>query len=376
MRELNNDRWLSIDFLRGLSVVGMLLVINPGAWDLRYDWLIHADWVGLAVADMIFPTFLFCVGMSLPLSLIKRLDAGYGSSRLYQQVIVRSFALVCIGIILNAFPTFDITSLRIPGVLQRIGLCYAICACILLLLFRNNRSPILQLTLTSFGVLLAYWLLLEFFSNSSTAAYSSVDSLPAIVDRGIFGVQHLWPYGTALGRVTYDPEGVLSTLPACANVLFGAITTLYMRGHVLNRSYLSPFVAGVVFMLLGYLVGIWNPIIKKIWTSSFALFSTGVSLFLFSAIQFITRSIESNKATFFVGVFGSNALLAFIIAGIIGPLMDIPLWQRSLRQVGFEYVSVFVKEPQLASFVFSLLVLGVIFFVLRICYKKGLLIRL
>lgn len=380
-------RWVALDILRGLSVIGMLLVVNPGAWDLRYSWLSHIDWQGLGAADMVFPGFLFCVGMALPISLARRLVSGDSAVRIGAHILWRSAALVLLGVLLNAFPGFDFSQVRLPGILQRIGLCYGLVASLLLLVAQPGPAGILRLNTRILvavvaGLVLGYWLLLSLVAapGAQAPAFDSVNSLPAWLDRSVFTVAHLWPWGLTDGKVTYDPEGLLATLPACVNVLAGALACHFYLSANTHYKNLMFTVAGVVLMLLALALDPVYPIIKKIWTGSFALFSVGVSLVLLAAIDAVIRKIKTTALLYPIHVFGANALLAFSVSTLIGPLMDIPLETNnaasSLRNSGFAFFKQLLGNPPLASFCYSLVVTGLIFLLMSWCYQRRWFLRL
>ena len=372
MNTSTGQRWIALDILRGLSVIGMLLVINPGAWEQRYSWLNHVEWAGIIHVDMIFPTFLFCVGMALPISLARRLSEGASKQQLFLHIMWRSVALIFVGILLNAFPSFHWANVRIPGVLQRIGLCYGIAASLVLCLSHGRDIYVRPLIIASTLIVLGYWFLLANFAAPEIAApaYDSVNSLPAYVDRQLFGLQHMWPYGTTGGAVTYDPEGALSTLPACVNVILGVVATLVFQREPKVRAALIGLTVGVAFVVLALVWNQWLPIIKKIWTSSFVLFSSGVSIIALVWIGFLLEKIRAEKFLYVIHVFGANALLAFIVSGVIGPLMDMSIGGSSIRAVGFDTLQHIVVDPLIASLLYSFIVVSLIFLLMSFCYQK------
>jgi predicted acyltransferase len=364
-----NQRWVALDLLRGLSVIGMLLVVSPGDWSARYPWLDHVAWAGLSPADMVFPSFLFCVGLALPLSLERRLRDAIPLSSLLLQLWMRSFALIVLGILLNAFPDFDWVHVRLPGVLQRIGLCYGLVGTFLLLSSSVDTRGKLEfdhfwLYVAIMIIALGYWFLLT--------------SWPAYLDREIFSVAHMWIWGLTDGQITYDPEGVLSTFPACINVLIGVLVgQSFQRGQFSERMGYW-LMLGIALIVAGLIWGTCFPIIKKIWTSSFAFFSSGVSLLLLLAFYTLCKWKPSQKVVYPAQVFGSNALLAFVLSGLIGPLMDKP-WladNESFRHWGQGLMLQVISHVQIASLVFSFLVITAIFVILDFCYRRRWFIRL
>ncbi|HKE97265.1 MAG TPA: DUF5009 domain-containing protein, partial [Povalibacter sp.] len=310
-----SQRWLALDALRGLSVIGMLLNLNPGNWSRQFEWLGHAEWSGWTLVDMVFPGFLFCVGAALLLSFDARVRRGATRSELLLQLFKRSLLLVVIGILLNAYPSFDWSNLRLPGVLQRIGICGGLVG--LLVLFSSRLEHGKGLTVrpmllagVSVAILVLYWALLRFVPVPQFGAprFDSVGSWPVVIDRALFGIQHLWQYGTTDGQVTYDPEGLLSTFPACVNVIAGVLTAYWFRQRETKQPALVMLLTGAGMMLLAVLLDPHFPISKKLWTSTFALLSSGFSLAL---LGFLTRLLERSRDPrwiFPLEVFGANAL--------------------------------------------------------------------
>jgi predicted acyltransferase len=381
----NSQRWLALDFLRGLSVIGMLLVVNPGDWAARFPQLDHVAWVGLSAADMIFPSFLFCVGVALPLVVASRLNSAVPQSLVLLQIWKRSLALILLGLALNAFPEFNVAQLRLPGVLQRIGLCYGLVGSLVLLSTSvdTQRKLVFErvwIVLAIAIIAVGYWVLLTFVPSpqGGAPAYDSANSWPAYIDRQIFSVAHLWVWGLTDGQVTYDPEGVLSTLPACINVLIGVLVGHNFLSGQLSKRMSTAWIAGVALVLVGLMWGLNFPLIKKLWTSSFALFSSGVSLVLLLGFCYLDKFQPWKKIVYPVAVFGSNALLAFSLSGVISPLMDKP-WlagEESFRHWGQGIMLQMISNVHIASLVFSALVISGIFLVLNFCYRSGWLIRL
>ncbi len=377
-----HKRLEELDILRGLSVIGMILVIVPGAWDQRFASLDHPEWRGFSFADMIFPTFLFCVGFSLVLSINKRMANG---QNVVKHLLIRSILLIAVGILIALIPDFDLQKFRIPGVLQRIGLCYLITGLLIIFSYPKNskgnaasRKQVRVLLILIVMIAALYWTVLNLIPvpGFDITGYDSEKSWPAFIDRAVFSVDHLWIWGQTNGVVTYDPEGLLSTLPSCINVMAGAIMgLLYKAGNkFFNFRYL--FILGFILMLAGWSLdktGV-DLLIKKLWTVSFATLSTGFSIALFAFILLTNREPVSN-IYFPAKVFGSNALLGFIMGMLSGLLIDRPLLPassqyRSLRESGYNFFKQLVGHPQWASVAFSIVFLVIIFIILYILYRK------
>src|SRR5215218_10195796 len=205
------ERLVSLDVFRGITIAGMVLVNNPGSWEHIYWPLEHAAWDGWTPTDLVFPFFLFIVGVSITLALGKRLELGGSNRDVYLKIIKRTLIIFAIGLFLNGFPYFSLAELRIPGVLQRIAVCYFFAS----IIFLNTRVRT-QVAIT-IGLLIFYWLLVRLVPAPGFAAgdLTKEGSLPSFVDRVVFG-KHVW----AQARV-YDSEGFLSTVPAIATTLIG-----------------------------------------------------------------------------------------------------------------------------------------------------------
>ncbi|HVH13775.1 MAG TPA: heparan-alpha-glucosaminide N-acetyltransferase domain-containing protein, partial [Longimicrobium sp.] len=215
------ERLLSLDVFRGLTVAAMLLVNNPGTWSAVYDPLEHAAWHGWTPTDLIFPFFLFIVGVSMAYSLVPRLERGDAPARLFAAAAKRFAILVGLGLLLAAFPyyTLDLSHLRLPGVLQRIGLAFLLASAVVL--FARPRAQ----WIVAGALLLGYWAAMTLVPVPGFGAgeLSRDGSLAAYVDRTVLGTNHLWA-----SAKTWDPEGLLSTLPAVATVLLGVFAGRWM----------------------------------------------------------------------------------------------------------------------------------------------------
>jgi len=378
-----NSRLIELDILRGLSILGMILVITPGDWSQRFSWMNHAEWIGYPLSDMIFPSFLFCVGMSIAISFDRKFKQNIAPKTIIKKIITRTISLFLIGVLINGFPTFNWQNIRIPGVLQRIAICYGLVAFIWLFLKSKKVTlPVKYLLLIALTIGIGYCILLYFIPVPSfgITGHSSVNSWPSYIDQKVFGVQHLWIYGTTDGIVTYDPEGILASFPASINVIIGLVFgQLYIqKSKLFNNKYF--IVIGIILMLIGYVLNVTsiNPIIKKIWTTSFALFSSGFSLLALAIINIFNTNFSVFKKIFYpFVVYGSNALLAFIIGNAIIPIMDIPISnETSIRQAGFHFFKDLVSSEKWGSFLYGITFLMLLFGILQFLYQKKLFLKL
>ncbi|HEU4595852.1 MAG TPA: heparan-alpha-glucosaminide N-acetyltransferase domain-containing protein, partial [Pyrinomonadaceae bacterium] len=254
-----SGRMLSLDAFRGLTIAGMILVNNPGTWGAIYSPLRHAEWHGWTPTDLIFPFFLFIVGVSITLALSRRAESGGSKRDLYLKIFRRAALIFALGIFLAGFPFFDFAGIRIPGVLQRIAVCYLFAALVFLKTGWRTQA------LIAAALLVIYWMLMTLVAVPGFGAgdLGKEGNLAAYIDRALLE-GHIWKQAKV-----YDPEGILSTIPAVATTLCGVLT-----GHLL-RSRQSPFektaamfVAGAAGVVAGWAWNFWFPVNKALWTSS------------------------------------------------------------------------------------------------------------
>jgi predicted acyltransferase len=324
------ERLVSLDVFRGLTIAGMILVTDPGTYSAVYWPLLHASWNGWTPTDMIFPAFLFIAGVSLTLSFASRVNRGATPAQLIGHVIRRSVLLFVVGLVLNGFPFFHLHTLRIPGILQRIAICY-LCGSVLYLATlkrgtdgaKGNVGIILGVVV---AILAGYWAILKLYPVPGFGAgrLDSLGNLGAYIDRKVFGIQHLWAYGLTPGYgVTYDPEGLLSTLPAMATLLMGILAGERLRGkQSASRKFLEFAAVGIVLLFAGWLLNPLLPINKRIWTSTFALFSGGFSFLAFAVCYWIVDMRRWRWWSFPALVLGTNAIFAFTVSTIITASLD------------------------------------------------------
>jgi predicted acyltransferase len=365
-------RWQSLDAMRGLTVAAMLLVNNPGTWDAVYPPLRHAAWHGWTPTDLIFPFFLFIVGVSTELSLEKRAGLGASDALLRRRIVVRGGLIVVAGLLLHAFPLYPltrITEIRIPGVLQRIGICYAIAG---LVAWRRSDRFVGAVTA---ALLLGYWALLTLVSPPGVDR-PTVDvpdqTIAAFLDRWLLD-GHLWTVSK-----TWDPEGPLSTLPAIATTLLGILAARAVRRApdpaARPRWLLS---AGAAALAIGWLWGQVFPINKSLWTSSYVVFTAGAGALVLGIAGWLIDVRRWTGWSRPLTTFGRNPLIAFLGSGmmarVIGSLIVIDTAEgpRSLQRLIFERGFASWLPPQAASLGYAVSFVGVWFLVLRVFEKRG-----
>lgn len=380
------QRWQALDWLRGLSIIGMLLNLTPGAWEHEYAWMTHAKWEGGHLIDMVAPGFLFCIGAALPLSLSGRLERGQSKAGLWWHGLWRGVLLVLIGLVLNAYPAFDFPHMRIPGVLQKIGLAFVLALGVVLLTTRRggDGKPVFApraIAAALVFILVTHWALLAFVPVPGYGAprFDPVGSWPAYIDRSLFTVPHMFIYWPVNGKVVFDPDGLLNVYTSAANILLGVLAGLAYGSGKVKRPVLVFLVAGVVLMALGLLLNGICPIIKNIWTSTFVLFSGGFSLVLLAGLGLLAGRPGVGKVLFPLQVYGANPLLAYLICFLFAPVIDInwahkPAW-ASIRSVGNDLFRRGL-DPYAASFAFGLTYLVIVFLILWVCYRKRWILKL
>lgn len=317
------QRLLSLDIFRGLTIAAMILVNNPGSWSDVYAPLLHADWHGVTPTDWIFPFFLFIVGVAIAYALGKRKAQGMDKKVLLRKIIKRTLIIFGIGLFLNGFPFFNLSTIRIPGVLQRIALVYGASAT--LFLYVNPR----QLFWVGVGCLLGYWALMTLVPVPGGIAPNLEPStnIGAWLDRVLMD-GHLWTQSK-----TWDPEGFLSTLPAIATGISGILTGLWLRGEAGAYEKVAGLLAvGTILLALGCIWDLAFPINKKIWTSSYVLYTSGVALLILGVIYWLVDLRGSSWWTKPFIIYGTNALFVFVMSGLVAKLMYTIQWTNELGE--------------------------------------------
>lgn len=360
----------SLDAFRGLTVAAMILVNNPGSWDYVYPPLRHAEWHGWTPTDLIFPFFLFIVGVSLAVSFSRRELAGASTRALARKAVVRGLLIVLVGLLLSGFPRYDLTHLRIPGVLQRIGVVYALTALLFLGFGPAARRRIAAV------LLVGYWLLLAFVPAPGGLAgdLTAAGNLGAWLDRFLLG-GHLW-------TPDFDPEGILSTLPAVATCLLG---TFAGERLLADRSpgdrATGLLLLGAALVVAGLTWSAWLPINKGLWTSSYVLFTGGIACQALAACYWAVDVQGRDWWARPAYVFGTNALFAFVLSGLVA--RGLSLWRVGApgetvpaRQWLFEQVLAPVAGPVNGSLIFALANVVLIFLLTAPLYRRRIFIKL
>lgn len=307
-----NQRLASIDAFRGFTIAGMILVLNPGNWKINYPILKHAEWNGCTIADLVFPFFLFIVGVSITYSLNKTKIDDLNRSTVYFKIIKRAIVLFLIGLFINSFPDFNLNEFRLMGVLQRIAICYAIVS----ILFLNTN----YLTQAIIAVLLlfVYWAIMAWIPlpNNIIDIYAKGENVANYFDKIV--LKGLMGYYEKLG----DPEGIISTLPSLSTTLFGVLTGHYLK---LKKDFkttgLTLFASGLVLFIIGLIWNNWLPINKNLWTSSYSTLTAGLALIIFSGFYYLIDGLNFQKWSKPFIVFGMNAITVYVLSIVFGKVL-------------------------------------------------------
>jgi predicted acyltransferase len=376
----SSSRMLSLDVLRGITIAFMIMVNNNGGhayWPFE-----HSAWNGWTPTDLVFPTFLFLVGVTTVISIESRIRRGDSPGSQVPHILRRFVVLFLLGLFINGFPEFPWAHLRIYGVLQRIAICYLL-ASLLWLAVRGSPRRVAILTAISAACLLGYWILMRFVPvpgygvpGRDIPLLDKDANIVAWLDR------HIFP-----GRLyegTRDPEGLLSDIPSLATAILGMLTALWLRtSRSLPAKCSGLLGAGVVCILLGELWNPWFPINKKLWTSSYVLFAAGCSLLLWGLCMFLTDIKGWKKGwTGFWLVFGMNAIFAYVFSEVLSGLFwTIPVSSgagHGGNLGGWIYAHVFaaIRPLGVASLLYSIGFMLVCWLPTAVLYRRKIFLKL
>jgi predicted acyltransferase len=365
----NSQRYLALDVFRGITIATMITVNNPGDWSHIYAPLKHSEWHGCTPTDLVFPFFLFIVGISMFFSFTKyNLTLNWKS---LQKILKRTILIFIIGLFLNSFPQWltDYSKLRIMGVLQRIALAYGIGSVIVLTL---NRK---YLPYLAAFILLFYWSIIYFFGGADP--YSLNGNITPEVDAFILGKSHLYQgFG-----IPFDPEGLLSTIPAIVTVILGFIAGNLIAATEKGKIPLRLAIYGVAGLFVGLVWSQFFPINKPIWTSSYVIYTAGWACVSLALLIWIIDLKGYTKWTSFFVVFGMNPLFIFAFAGIwariLIKLIKIHQGDTVISGYNWLYQNIFlpVAGELNGSLLFALSHIVVFWFICYILYKKKIFIK-
>jgi predicted acyltransferase len=382
MAEESTNRLLSLDVFRGITIAGMVLVNNPGTWSAIYHPLDHAEWNGWTPTDFVFPFFLFIVGISITLALGRRVEAGGVDRGVYLKIIRRTLLIFGLGLFLATFPFYnfskgewlDLSTVRIMGVLQRIAVCYLFSA--LIFLHTNWKKQLI----IAIALLLLYWILMTLVAVPGceiTTFNDKACNLAAYIDRTILTEGHIWR-----SAKVYDPEGLLSTIPAIATTLAGILCGHWLRTRRDDMEKVAGmFFFGITLIALGWAWHSWFPINKALWTSSYVVFTAGLAL-CFLGFCYWLIDIKGYKLwTKPFVIFGVNALALFVGSGIMGRLLGLikvpgPEGNSiSLQPWIFTNVFLPLASPINASLIYAICFILLWLFLMWLLYRKKIYIK-
>lgn len=346
------SRYLALDVFRGMTICFMIIVNSPGSWDIAYGPLLHAPWHGFTPTDLVFPSFLFAVGNAMAFVMYK--FENQPNSVFWKKTIKRTFLIFLFGYLMYWFPFFreaeggglnfsefrPFSTTRIPGVLQRIALCYFFASVILH--FGSKRFAVWF----SVFALLGYWIISYLFGDYTMAGNAGLK-----LDMFLFGEGHLY-HGEG---VAFDPEGLLSTLPAIVNVIAGYFAGDFIRRMGNSYETISKLmIAGAALILVALTWDMAFPINKKLWTSSFVLLTVGLDLLILPVLIYIIEIYHSQKWTYFFVVFGRNPLFIYLLSEVLLiSLYIIPVGDKRVPQWLNDDVFGSFASPVNASFLFA-----------------------
>jgi predicted acyltransferase len=391
------ERLLSLDVFRGMTVAGMLLVNDPGTWSAIFPPLEHAEWNGWTPTDLIFPFFLFIVGITTYLSLSARRARGDNDSAVVKQILRRGLIIYLLGFAMAMFPfyqwgdisaiqnanpwdriLFRIEHVRILGVLPRIAIVY-VCAALLTL-----RTTVKQQIIIIAVLLFGYWFAMTLITVPGESTIGALllnthdRNLAAYLDRLILGTNHTW-----IGSVTFDPEGPMSTIPAIATAMLGVLAGRWiaLRDKSLLERISGLFAAGAIGMMLGLM---WNwafPINKNLWTSSYVIFTAGMGSVALATVMWIVDYTKVKWWTKPFVVFGVNPIVAFVGSGVMARLIY-TLWHvnyqgKSIAMQDAIYQIVFLPwlPPRVASLAFAISFVLLWYGILLVLYRRNIILK-
>jgi predicted acyltransferase len=364
-------RLYSLDVFRGITVAAMILVNNPGSWDNVYPPLLHAHWHGCTPTDLIFPFFLFIVGISIHFAYLPKLSEGL-TTKISLKIIKRCLIIFALGMLLRLVPDFNFSTVRIPGVLQRISIVFLFCS---LIYFKTNWLSQIRVLLS---LLVGYWVLMTMIPvpEFGAANLEPETNLGAWLDRLLLN-GHLWSQSK-----TWDPEGVLSTIPAIATGILGILTgQLFSKISNPAEKTTWLFFIGALLIVSGLAWGIVFPINKALWTSSYVLYAGGIAMQFLAACYWLIdiQGIKKWSTPFIY--YGTNAIFVFVASGLLAkflirtkiqaePEKEISLWNYLYQNFYARWLS-----PMNASLAFAVTLILLFLVILWQMYKRKIFVK-
>jgi predicted acyltransferase len=368
-----NARLLSLDFFRGFTVASMLLVNDPGDWSHIYPPLEHSKWNGCTPTDMVFPSFLFIVGVSIVYAMQSKREDTAKHNALLLSILRRTVTIFAIALILSLITKFDLAHLRIPGVLQRIAIVFGITG--FLYVKTNFRTQ----AIIAATCLIGYFLLMTLVPvpGVGPANLEPATNLGAWLDRTLLTTDHLWK-----SSKTWDPEGLLGTIPAIGTCLIGVLTGTWLKKEKLRKGndLLKMAGAGALLIVAGLVWDIFFPINKALWTSSFVLYVGGIDIVILALCYWLIDVKGYRKLIPFFVAFGRNAIASFVLAHFVPAILSgIPVTSGGVKSNLWTYLynHLFVPymSPVNASLAGGILMVLFIFIPIWVLYVKKIAIK-
>jgi predicted acyltransferase len=356
--ELPAKRLAALDAFRGLTIALMILVNTPGDGRHVYAPLQHAEWHGWTITDAVFPSFLWIVGAAIALSLGKRLAAGESKGRILAQAARRAAMLYALGVFLYLFPAFDLATARMLGVLQRIAVCYLAGAAIWL--WFGPRGQVAWIV----GLFAVYWGLMTYapVPGYGPGRLDVEGNFAHWVDRLVLG-RHNYAY-----TKTWDPEGIVSTLPAIATAIFGMLGGRIVKAaEPLRSRVVRMLAAGALLIAVGLAWDPWLPINKKLWTCSFATFMAGLDFVALSALLWIVDGMGRRRAFRPFVILGMNAIAIYVASEVVETALAVTGAKQCIHHGVFEPLASPVNASLLYAATYTLLM----YLIAWAMYRKG-----
>ncbi len=368
----NSGRLVSLDAFRGATMALMILVNTPGDGRNVYAPLQHSEWNGWTPTDVVFPSFLWIVGVAMTLSLGRRVAEGVPRAKLFAQAFRRAAILYVLGLVVYAYPGFDLSTQRLLGVLQRIAICYLVAAAIYLT--THIRGQIVWIV----SLLAAYWLLMTLVPvpGYGPGRLDVEGNFAHYIDRIVLGSHnYMW-------TKTWDPEGIVSTLPAIATALFGILAGHLLRlDRALAKRTAWLLLIGTLLIAAGLISNVWLPINKKLWTSSFSLFMAGLDFVIFAMFLWLVDGKGYKRAVKPLVIMGMNAIVVYMASELLDEVFSAIRWPAGGHVINLHtwiFATLFapLAAPMNASLLFAIAYTLLLYLLAYGMYRRGWFVRI
>jgi len=396
-QNLASQRLVSLDALRGFTIAAMVIVNDPGSWGSVYKPLLHATWHGITPTDLVFPFFLFMVGVSVTLAYTKRLESGAEKGSLYKKIFSRALKIMLLGWFLWLWPEFNWGGMRFAGVLPRISLVFLACA----LIFLNTNWK--QQVWIGAGILVFYWALMALIPVPIDDVIQNALATGSVERSGhrLYELENIRQVGEGFiapnyepginitawldriflpGRfweVTWDPEGLMSTLPAiCTGIIGMLMGRLYLSLDNPFKRLTWLFFAGFAMLLVSEAWGWFMPFNKNLWTSSFVLWTAGMATMGLAACILVVDILGYQKWTKLGRVYGANAITSYVLAGMLTLVFYSDIWGGyALNRLFMDGMTSLGLDAKLASLIYAVIYMLIIYVPALILYRKKIFIK-